>query len=118
MFGSLAGKAMTAPDKIWASVDLGMASTGRWVTQGTENPFNRTQYTRSDTIPAMIAEAVAKEREACATVVNSAMTELVPSVIALAVASEREACAATVESLWAYRTCTEVVDAIRARGKP
>ena len=34
-----------------------------------------------------------------------------------AVKAEREACAATVESLWAYRTCRDVVDAIRARGE-
>jgi hypothetical protein len=32
-----------------------------------------------------------------------------------AVQAEREACAETVESLWAYRTCSEVAAAIRAR---
>jgi hypothetical protein len=32
-----------------------------------------------------------------------------------AVQAEREACAEAVESLWAYRTCSEVAAAIRAR---
>lgn len=35
------------PDQIWASLDKGMLSTGRWVTQGTENPFGRVEYLRA-----------------------------------------------------------------------
>jgi hypothetical protein len=46
------------------------------------------EYIRADRIAAMIDEAAQ---------------------------AEREACAETVESLWAYRTCSEVAAAIRAR---
>jgi len=42
-------------------------------------------------------------------------TDLIPAMIEEAVQAEREACAETVESLWAYRTCSEVAAAIRAR---
>lgn len=39
------------PERIWASMDKGMfGSTGRWVTQGTENPFDRTEYIRADLV--------------------------------------------------------------------
>lgn len=37
-----------APEQIWVQVDLGMVGTGRWVTQGTENPFGRIEYIRAD----------------------------------------------------------------------
>jgi hypothetical protein len=47
-------------------------------------------------IPALDPEALARWREE-------------------AVQAERQACAETVEGLWAYRTCSEVAAAIRAR---
>jgi hypothetical protein len=37
------------------------------------------------------------------------------AAIEAAVLAEREACAEVVESLWAYRACQEVADAVRAR---
>jgi hypothetical protein len=41
-------------------------------------------------------------------------TDLIAAMIEEAVQAEREACAEAVESLWAYRTCSEVAAAIRA----
>jgi hypothetical protein len=59
--------AMTAaPERIWADMDIGMVGTGRWVTQGTENPFGRVEYIAATKVQKLIRAAVEKERERCA----------------------------------------------------
>lgn len=37
-----------APESIWAQPHLGLVGTGRWITQGTENPFGNIEYIRAD----------------------------------------------------------------------
>lgn len=37
-----------APERIWAVASLGLVGTGRWVTQGLENPHNNVCYIRAD----------------------------------------------------------------------
>jgi hypothetical protein len=59
---------MSAPDKIWANVSVigdGEALAGEW-TYRDVGLTEDTEYTRSDLIPALIAEAVAREKEECA----------------------------------------------------
>ena len=64
---------MTAPDEVWADLVIGMfGSTGRWVTQGLENPFGRTPYVRRDlaVLAALpdVQELIRAETERCAKV--------------------------------------------------
>jgi hypothetical protein len=54
---------MSAPDKIWAFGPTTFDDMDVWQAEPHELA---TSYTRSDLIPALIAEAVAQEREACA----------------------------------------------------
>ena len=48
-----------APERLWAVTDAGMVGTGRWVTQGTENPHGNVEYVRAD-----LYEQVKRERDA------------------------------------------------------
>ena len=60
---------MSAPEKIWAShveyfkKGREYYASGEWTD---DECSKEVEYTRSDLIPALIAEAVAREREACA----------------------------------------------------
>ena len=54
---------MIAQERIWAwEKPGGLGSVRGW----TDKQCDATEYTRTDLIPAMIAESVAKERERCA----------------------------------------------------
>jgi hypothetical protein len=55
------------------------------------------------------------DKQSCLSPHEYTRTDMIPAMIEEAVQAEREACAETVESLWAYRTCSEVAAAIRAR---
>jgi hypothetical protein len=55
------------------------------------------------------------DKQSCLSPHEYTRTDLIAAMIDEAVQAEREACAETVESLWAYRTCSEVAAAIRAR---
>jgi hypothetical protein len=55
------------------------------------------------------------DKQSCLIPHEYTRTDLIAAMIDEAVQAEREACAETVESLWAYRTCSEVAAAIRAR---
>jgi hypothetical protein len=55
------------------------------------------------------------DKQSCLSPHEYTRTDLIAAMIEEAVQAEREACAETVESLWAYRTCSEVAAAIRAR---
>ena len=63
---------MSAPETIWAYVSVigdGEALAGEW-TYKDVGLTDDTEYTRSDLIPALIAEAVEREREECAAMVD------------------------------------------------
>jgi hypothetical protein len=55
------------------------------------------------------------DKQSCLSPHEYTRTDLIAAMIEEAVQAEREACAEAVESLWAYRTCSEVAVAIRAR---
>lgn len=94
------------PERIWAVASLGMVGSGRWVTQGTENPHGNIGYTRDD---LCITEAECQRR------------------IDAAVQAEREACAWTAQSFLVgdpkngiplrSPMPSEIATAIRARGQ-
>ena len=52
----------SAPERIWAAISAPGDEGGVWVPWQIDAP----SYTRTDLVAAMIAEAVAKERERCA----------------------------------------------------
>jgi 2-methylcitrate dehydratase PrpD len=56
---------MSAPDKIWMGHIDEECDPAVWF----DADDGGTEYTRSDLIPALIAEAVAREREGCAKLV-------------------------------------------------
>lgn len=45
-----------APERIWAVASLGMVGSGRWVTQGSENPHGNVEYVRADKLEELAAE--------------------------------------------------------------
>ena len=47
-----------APDRIWAVAEIGTVGTGRWVTQGRENPHGNVEYHRADLTAAAVAAAL------------------------------------------------------------
>ena len=65
---------MDAPERIWAVASLGLVGTGRWVTQGLENPHNNVCYilatpealAASPEVHALIEAAVMRALEAAA----------------------------------------------------
>jgi hypothetical protein len=73
---------MSAPEKIWA----GRYHGTWWQSQ----PHHQmTEYTRSDLIPALIAEAVAREREECAEITRKSGI-YTARVIAAAIRARRQ----------------------------
>jgi hypothetical protein len=115
---------MSAPDKIWAT---GNEKTGSWNHEKGRMRVHlpddwQTEYTRSDLIPDLIAEAVAREREACAQVIHEEQAEIWTREIMEALAMNGHIDPQTyddkVEIARLIRDELEVIPAaIRARGQ-
>lgn len=58
---------MSAPDRIWLDPE---GFRDGWTSLPEQIVHGDVEYTRSDLIPAMIREAVAAEREACAAMIE------------------------------------------------